>query len=106
MSTDAHSTFLTIAARLASRLPKGHGDLADQLRRARRSIPLNVAEGSGRFARDAQRFCSIARGSTLERAAILDAIEALALLPRGDLVEGRMLLDRMVAMLTVMLQSR
>ena len=40
---------------------------------ARLSIPLNIAEGSGKFNRDAVRFYTIARGSALECPAILDA---------------------------------
>ena len=36
--------FLRIAFTLVAKLPRGHGALADQLRRAGRSIPLNIAE--------------------------------------------------------------
>src|SRR5246127_51028 len=45
----------------------------DQLDRASTSIPLNIAEGNGKFsAKDRARFLEIARGSALECAACLD----------------------------------
>lgn len=42
-------------------------DLANQIKRASRSVTHNIAEGHGRFHyRDNYRFCSVARGSLLE----------------------------------------
>ena len=47
----------------------------DQLDRASTSIPLNIAEGNGKFsAADRARFFEIARGSALECAACLDVL--------------------------------
>ena len=47
----------------------------DQLDRASTSIPLNIAEGNGKFsAKDRARFLEIARGSALECAACLDVL--------------------------------
>jgi four helix bundle protein len=47
----------------------------DQLDRASTSIPLNIAEGNGKFsARDRGRFLEMARGSALECAACLDVL--------------------------------
>ena len=94
--------FLGLAAMIASRVPRGHGDLVDQLRRASLSISLNIAEGTGRHGRDAMRFYSIARGSALECAAILDAVDSLALISDADYEQERALLERIVAMLTKM----
>ena len=49
----------------------------DQLDRASTSIPLNIAEGNGKFsAKDRARFLEMARGSALECAACLDVLVA------------------------------
>ena len=88
------------AVRFLALSPRGFGELTDQLRRAALSIPLNIAEGSGKGGRDAARYYTIARGSALECAAVLDAAEALGLTATEDLVEPRELLERIVAMLT------
>jgi four helix bundle protein len=49
----------------------------DQLDRASTSIPLNIAEGNGKFSvKDRARFLEMARGSTLECAACLDVLVA------------------------------
>ena len=89
--------FLARSASLAERAPRGYGDLSDQLRRAALSVPLNIAEGSGKTDRDAARFYTIAQASALECAAILDA---LGIVNANDLVSSRELLERVVSMLT------
>ena len=49
----------------------------DQLDRASTSIPLNIAEGNGKWSsRDRCRFLEIARGSATECAACLDVLVA------------------------------
>jgi four helix bundle protein len=82
-------------------LHRGNGALADQLRRAALSIPLNIAEAAGKTtAPDRVKFYGIARGSAMECAAILDACRALALLPPAQVEQGRLLLIRIVSMLS------
>jgi four helix bundle protein len=74
------------AQRLAidcARTSKGFPDyeqsgLADQLRRACFSVPLNIAEGNTRHgARDARRFFDTARGSLAEVETILELAREL-----------------------------
>ncbi|HUC07152.1 MAG TPA: four helix bundle protein, partial [Solirubrobacterales bacterium] len=54
--------------------------MQDQLRRAALSIPLNIAEASGRTGKaEAARTYAIARGSAMECAAVMDALKLLKL---------------------------
>jgi four helix bundle protein len=97
--------FLGMASELAERVPRGHGALSDQLRRAALSVPLNIAEGSGKSTmedREARRFYAIARGSALECAAIVDVLQALQFVPAGEAGHAHELLERVVSMLTKM----
>ncbi len=85
------------------RIPKGNGDVADQLNRAAGSIVLNIAEGAGEFSHaDKRRFYRMARRSAAECAAALDLLEAGGGLAGSILEPGRVLLDRVAAMLTKM----
>ena len=92
--------WLVVADDLAGTLPRGRAYLADQLRRAAASIPLNVAEGAGEFATaEKARFYRIARRSATECAAILDGCRVLNLVDRERATGARDLLWRIVAML-------
>jgi four helix bundle protein len=78
----------------------------DQLDRASTSIPLNIAEGNGKFsARDRARFLEIARGSALECAACLDVMLVRALVAEEDLAVQKERLGRIVQMLMGMLRK-
>src|SRR5262245_19770800 len=80
--------FLVFADAVASALPRGRAYLADQLRRAAASIPVNIAEGAGEFsAAEKARFYRMARRSATESAALLDACGSLQLC-EGSLREG------------------
>jgi four helix bundle protein len=77
--------------------------MADQLRRTSLSIPLNIAEGSGkRTGPDQRRFYAMARGSAMECAAIIDACQALSLLDQSRAQEADQLLLSAVRMLSQM----
>jgi four helix bundle protein len=97
--------FLGVAAPLSEHVPKGDAALGDQLRRASTSIPLNLAEGTGKFDKDARRFYAITRGSALECAAIIDTFKVLGFINADVYDKAQTLLDRVVAMLTVMIRD-
>ena len=95
--------WLAISIRILSELPTGNGEIANQLKRAALSIPLNIAEGAGRVSRiDKQRYFAIARGSALECAAILDALSAMQVAQQKDIAAARILLYEIVSMLSTL----
>jgi four helix bundle protein len=76
------------------------GEVKDQLDRASVSIPLNIAEGNGKYApKDRCRFFDIAHGSTLECAAGLDILVAKAKLTPDQIRPGKERLQKIVRML-------
>src|SRR5579859_4418331 len=76
------------------------GDVKDQLDRASTSVPLNIAEGNGKYApKDRCRFFDIAHGSTLECAAGLDILVAKGKLTAEQIRPGKEILQRVVRML-------
>jgi len=76
------------------------GDVKDQLDRASTSLPLNIAEGNGKYApKDRCRFFDIAHGSALECAAGLDILVAKAKLTPDEIRPGKERLQRIVRML-------
>src|SRR2546427_12821676 len=77
----------------------------DQLDRASTSIPLNIAEGNGKFSdADRSRFLEIARGSALECAACLDVLVARTLIATERILPAKEQLVRIVNMLMAMLK--
>ena len=94
--------FLAWSTNLSNSFPsRGHSSLADQLRRATLSIPLNIAEAAGKSSRaDSARYFAIARGSALECGAVLDACVILTLAIPPHVEEGKNLLIRIVSMLS------
>ncbi len=95
--------FLTIVVRVTARMPRGHADLRDQLRRASSSIPLNIAEGTGKTSgADRAHFHAIARGSAFECASILDVLRQFGVVTAADFDQGKLILSRIVAMLSKM----
>ena len=76
----------------------------NQLDRASTSIPLNIAEGNGKYtAADRCRFFDIARGSALECAACLDVLVSKKRIDSAD--SGKAILVRIVSMLVGLIRS-
>jgi four helix bundle protein len=80
---------------------EGNRELRDQLNRASLSVILNLSEGVGRGSGiDKARFYSIARGSTMECAAIFDVVRSLRLAPIAICRDARNKIIRIVQMMT------
>ncbi len=94
--------FLIIANRIIERLPRGNAHLRDQLKRAATSVPLNIAEGSGKVHKlERLRFYSIARGSAMECAAICDVVSIIDDSLSVESGEAKELLESITKILTV-----
>lgn len=86
--------------RLARRLPRGYGKLADQLRRALLSAYLGVAEAASRDGADRTARFRCSRGEASEAAAALEAVQLLGLATAAEVEPIIGLLGRLCAMLT------
>jgi len=97
--------FASLSFQILQQLPRGHSQLADQLRRATMSIPLNIAEAAGKTGKaDRAKYHAIARGSAMECGAIVDLLALQKLAPTPQLDQAKGLLVRVVGMLTKMCQ--
>src|SRR5687767_1941871 len=82
------------------------GDVRDQLDRASTSIPLNIAEGNGKYSRkDRCRYFDIAECSALECAAGLDVLVAKGKMTPEQIRPGKQRLQRLVRMLIGLIKS-
>ena len=110
--------FVVLADEIVESLPRGRAYLADQLRRAGSSIPLNIAEGAGtsvplniaegagEYSRDEKsRFYRIAKRSATECAGIFDVCRRLHLIEETQYSKVRELLIRIVSMLIKMARA-
>lgn len=97
---DAYQCALRFAAlsfTILEAMPRGHAELADQLRRATISVLLNIAEGAGKTTdRERSRYHAIARGSAMECAAIIDLLALLALVDAATTAQAKGLSVRLV----------
>jgi len=72
----------------------------DQLDRASTSIPLNIAEGTGKYTnKDKCRYYDIARGSAVESAACLDVLLKRHKITIEENIKGKEILIAIVSML-------
>ncbi|HLN27938.1 MAG TPA: four helix bundle protein [Gemmataceae bacterium] len=83
------------------------GEVKDQLDRAATSIPLNIAEGNGKYGpKDRCRFFDIAHGSALECAAGLDILVAKTKLTPDQILPGKERLQKIVRMLMGLIKRK
>lgn len=95
--------FLALVLEIIKDIPRGHGVIVDQLKRAALAIPLNIAEGAGRTGQaEAAHSYAIARGEAMECASALDVLELLKAVSEERHRRACDLLERLVAMLTKM----
>jgi four helix bundle protein len=95
--------FVAWAEEVLEKLPKNLS-VANQLDRASTSMPLNIAEGNGKYtSADRCRFWDIARGSALECAACLDVLVAKKKIDHVH--EGKEILVGIVSMLFGLIRS-
>ena len=98
--------FFAVVLKIRDEVPRGHGDLLDQFLRASMSIPLNIAEAVGKNSKpDMKRFLAIARGSSMECAAIVDVGLKLQIIQIKDAQQAKLLLHRIASMLSKMIVS-
>ena len=98
-------TFIVWAETILESQPKTLS-VRDQLDRASTSIPLNIAEGNGKFtSADRCKFFDSARGSALECAACLDVFVAKRRLQPEEIAEGKTWLLEIVSMLVGLIKS-
>ena len=82
------------------------GEIQSQFKRAFISIPLNIAEGSGKqTGKDKAKFYDIARGSALECGACLDVLVAMKIVSTLEIQTGKGFLIEIAAMLTGLAKS-
>ncbi len=91
----AHELMLIVHRQVLPVLPREEKwSLADQIRRASKSVAANIAEGYGRFYyQDNVRFCYNARGSLVETIDHLIAARELNYISIDLYQEGRQLAD-------------
>ena len=98
-------SFVILIATALESLPKNIA-AHNQLDRASTSIPLNIAEGNGKYtSADRCRYFDNARGSALECAACLDVLNAKKLVDDEMLEKGKGLLYRIVSMLIGLIRA-
>ena len=90
---------LVLIERVARSLPRGYGNLKDQMQRASQSVVLLIAEASARTGADRANRFRMARAEAGEAGSALAAVVALRVGSAHDCSEARELLLRVSAML-------
>jgi len=84
---------------LVRALPRGNGELVNQVNRALISVVLNTTEGLNRSAGDRRNLLCVARGSAAEAGAGLGLLAALGLADQARVAALDAQLDQVRAML-------
>ena len=109
MNLIAETVSLEVIASLCgviTRVQRGDGDLARQLRRAASSIALNVSEGERRRGKDRLHLFRIAAGSAKEVQTALKVARAWGYVDDADIAPAMQLLDRELGLLWGLTERR
>ena len=97
--------FLALVSVLIKKLPRGNGEIKDQLKRASLSIILNTSEGYGEYGPDDRsKFYEIAKSSSPESVAIVDVCKILEIISEEEYNKEKNILYRIVCMLVKLCQ--
>jgi len=97
--------FVEFVEKILSKL-KDNLNVYDQFDRSSTSIPLNIAEGTGKYTpKDKNRFYDIARGSAVESAACLDVLFKRNKIDLNENINGKEILFEIVSMLIGLIKS-
>ena len=96
----------SIESLVSSLKGKASYNLRDQLSRASLSVPLNIAEGYGRWnLKERIQFGRISRGSAFECAAVLQVLYEMDLTTEAQFMELYMRIEEVAKMLTGWVRS-
>ena len=97
--------FVEVAAEIVKKLPRGQSYLGDQLKRSASSTVLNIGEGAGEFSKNEKaRFYRMALRSATESASTVDIIHRFQHIDDHLYCQSDKMLDRIIAMLTKLIQ--
>lgn len=97
--------FVEFVEKILSRM-KDRLNVYDQIDKSSTSIPLNIAEGTGKFSvKDKNRYYDIARGSVTESAACLDVMFKRNRITEEENIDGKEILYDIVSMLVGLVRS-
>ena len=97
--------FVEFVDKILSKL-KDNLNVYDQFDRSSTSIPLNIAEGTGKYTpKDKNRFYDIARGSAVESAACLDVLFKRNKIDLNENINGKEILFEIVSMFIGLIKS-